>query len=172
MIIKYKYLLSVIVCTIMLFACGCTYKTMPIGTSNPWTDCNDSYSCAVKIAGFNMPLHLSNYTVRAMKGMVEVTYQLDEHRDVTVRKSIEEINGGDNSGDYAKYPENSTLVLDNGVEINVRKDGDKIYVMYFSAESGYYSARCEQGMSTKEVEDIYSVIAEVEAAKLPPEALE
>ena len=45
-------------------------------------------------------------------------------------------------------------------------------MMYFGAESGYYSARCEQGMSTKEVEDIYSVIAEVEAAKLPPEALE
>ncbi len=157
------------VSTIMLT--GCTPQSKMIGMPNPWTDCNDSYSCAVKIAGFNMPLNLSNYTVRAMKGMVEVTYPLDEHRDVTVRKSIEEINSGDNSGDYTKYPENSTLTLDNGVEINIRKDGDKIYVMYFGAERGYYSARCEQGMSAKEVEDIYYVIAEVEAAKIPSEAL-
>ena len=172
MIIKYKCFLFVIACTIVLFACGCTYKTMPIGMPNPWTDCNDNYSCAEKIAGFNMPLNLSNYTVRAMKGMVEVTYPLDEHRNVTVRKTISETKNEDNSGDYTKYPENSILTLDNGVEINVRKDGDKIYVMYFGAESGYYSARCEQGMSAKEVEGIYSVIAEVEAAKIPSEALE
>ena len=44
--------------------------------------------------------------------------------------------------------------------------------MYFAAESGCYSARCEEGMSEKEVEGIYNVIAEVEAAKLPPEALQ
>lgn len=170
--IRYKCSLSVIACIVGLFACGCTYKTMPIGMPNPWTECNENYSCAEKVAGFNMPLNLSNYTVRAMKGMVEVTYPLDDRRNVTVRKTIREIKGEDNSGDYTKYPENSVLTLDNGVKINVRKDGDKIYVMYFGAESGYYSARCEQGMSAKEVSEIYSVLAEVEAAKLPPEALE
>lgn len=168
---KYKCSLFVIACIVGLFACGCTYK-MPIGMPNPWTECKDSYSCAEKIAGFNMPLNLSNYTVRAMKGMVEVTYPLDDHRDVTVRKTITEINGEDNSGDYTNYPENSTLTLDNGVEINVRKDGDKIYVMYFGAESGYYSARCPQGMSAKEVAEIYSVLEKVEAAKLPSEVFE
>ena len=42
--------------------------------------------------------------------------------------------------------------------------------MYFAAESGCYSARCDKGMTEKEVEDIYNVIAEVEASKLPPEA--
>ena len=105
-----------------------------------------------------------------MKDMVEVTYPLDEVRYVTVRKSQEEINGGDNSGDYNKYPQNDVFTLDNGVNLNVRRNGDKIYVMYFGAESGYFSARCEQGMSYKEVEGIYKVIAEVEAPKLPPEA--
>ena len=58
-------------------------------------------------------------------------------------------------------------MLDNGVNLNVRRNGDKIYVMYFAAENGYFSARCEQGMSYKEVEGIYKVIAEVEAPKFP-----
>ena len=165
--IKKRNILLGLVCLVSIVACGCTYKTMPIGMPNPWSDCKDSYACAEKIAGFNMPLNLSNYTVRAMKGMVEVTYPLDENRTVSVRKTVEESNGGDNSGDYTKYPENSILILPNGVEVHVRKRGDKIYVMYFSAESGYYSARCEQGMSEKDVEGIYEVLAEVEASKVP-----
>lgn len=153
---------------VSVIACGCTYQTQPItGMPNPWTDCNDSYSCGAKIAGFNMPLNLSNYSVRAMKGMLEVTYPLDESRNVTVRKSYDESNNGDNSGDYTKYSENKVLTLSNGVNINTRGDKDKIYVMFFMAESGVYSARCEQGMSTKEVEDIYNVIREVEESKIP-----
>ena len=104
-----------------------------------------------------------------MKDMIEVTYPLDEFRNVVVRKSIDESKGVDNSGDYNEYDE-SILTLSNGVEINLRKKDGKIIVMYFAAESGCYSARCEKGMTEKEVEDIYNVIAEVEASKLPPEA--
>lgn len=156
------------VAIVSVIACGCTYQAQPItGMPNPWTDCNDSYSCGAKIAGFNMPLNLSNYSVRAMKGILEVTYPLDESRNVTVRKSYDESNNGDNSGDYNKYPENKVLTLSNGVNINTRGDKDKIYVMFFMAESGVYSARCEQGMSAKEVEGIYNVIREVEESKIP-----
>lgn len=166
-----KMYLLIVMSSVLFLACGCTYKTMPIGMPNPWSECSDSYSCAEKIAGFNMPLKLSNYSVRAMKGRVEVTYPLDEYRNVVVRKSVDESNGIDNSGDYNKY-DDSILTLPNGVQINVRKKEGKIIVMYFAAESGCYSARCEDGISEKEVEDIYNVIAEVEAAKLPPEALQ
>ena len=42
--------------------------------------------------------------------------------------------------------------------------------MYFGAESGYYSAKCEQGMTKEEVEGIFKVIEQVETQKLPPEA--
>mgnify|MGYP004462915973 FL=1 len=165
--IKWKYSASVVICFVAIITCGCTYKTMPIvGMPNPWSECHENYSCAEKIAGFNMPLNLSNYSVRAMKGMVEVTYPLDENRMVTVRKTIDESKEIDNSGDYNKYEE-SVLTLPNGVEINVRKKDGKIIVMYFAAESGCYSARCEQGISKKEVEDIYNVLAEVEANKCP-----
>lgn len=136
-----------------------------VGLANPWTDCNTDFKCAEKIAGFNFPLSLSNYSIRAMKGMFEITYPLDEQREVTVRKGLDESNNGDNSGDYNKYEKNTVLTLSNGVNINTRGDKNKIYVMYFMAESGVYSARCEQGMSAKEVEGIYNVIREAEEPK-------
>lgn len=166
---SFTKLISVVALSAAL--CGCTVPdenvSQTVQMPNPWYDCNDNLEQAAKIAGFKFPLVLSNYTVRAMKDMVEITYPLDETRYVTVRKSQEEINGGDNSGDYNKYPQNDVFMLDNGVNLNVRRNGDKIYVMYFAAENGYFSARCEQGMSYKEVEGIYKVIAEVEAPKFP-----
>ena len=79
--------------------------------------------------------------------------------------SFDEANNGDNSGDYTKYSKNKVLSLKNGVKINTRGDWRKIYVMYFMAESGVYSARCEQGMSKKEVEGIYNIIREAEEPK-------
>ncbi len=164
---NFTKILSVLAISLTLCGCSSPDNLKSTQMPNPWYDCNDNLEQAAKIAGFKFPLILSNYTVRAMKDMVEITYPLDETRYVTVRKSQEEINGGDNSGDYNKYPQNDVFTLDNGVNINVRRNGDKIYVMYFGAESGYFSARCEQGMSYKEVEGIYNVIAEVEAPKLP-----
>lgn len=138
-----------------------------VGMPNPWTECNTDFKCGTKNAGFNFPLSLSNYKIRAMKGMFEISYPLDEFRTVTVRKGFDESNNGDNSGDYNKYPDNKIYTLENGVDINIRSDKNKIYVMYFMAESGVYSARCEQGMTKREVEGIYNVIREAEEPKLP-----
>lgn len=166
-----KFLKILSILAIFTTLCGCSELKNSTQMPNPWVECNDNLAQAAKIAGFKFPLLLSNYTVRAMKDMVEITYPLDENRYVTVRKSQNEINGGDNSGDYNKYPQNDIYTLDNGVNINVRRNGDKIYVMYFGAESGYYSARCEQSMTYKEVKGIYELIAEAESPKLPPEAL-
>lgn len=138
-----------------------------VGMPNPWTECNTDFKCGTKNAGFNFPLSLSNYKIRAMKGMFEISYPLDEFRTVTVRKGFDESNNGDNSGDYNKYPDNKIYTLENGVDINIRGDKNKIYVMYFMAESGVYSARCEQGMTKREVEGIYNVIRVAEEPKLP-----
>lgn len=136
-----------------------------IGMPNPWTDCGDDFKCGERVAGFNLPLKLSNYSIRAMKEMFEITYPLDEFRNVTIRKGYDESNNGDNSGDYTKYPKNGIVTLKNGVDINVRGDKDKIYVMFFMAESGVYSARCPQGISKKEVEDIYNLLKDAECCK-------
>lgn len=138
-----------------------------VGMPNPWTECNTDFKCGTKNAGFNFPLSLSNYKIRAMKGMFEISYPLDEFRTVTVRKGFDESNNGDNSGDYNKYPDNKIYTLENGVDINIRGDKNKIYVMYFMAESGVYSAKCEQGMTKREVEGIYNVIKEAEEPKWP-----
>ena len=138
-----------------------------IGMPNPWTECEQDFKCGKNIAGFDFPLNLSNYNIRAMKGMFEISYPLDEFRTVTVRKSFDESNDGDNSGDYNKYSKNRIYTLKNGVQINTRGSWRKTYVMYFMAESGVYSARCEQGLSKKEIEGIYNVIREAEEPKLP-----
>lgn len=164
---KKKFFTSLI-CICSLFLTGCTQSTQ---IANPWHDCNDNLTQAAKIAGFKFPLNLSNYTVRAMKDMIEITYPLDEFREVTVRKSWTNENG-DISGDYNQYPINKTITLSNGVNVQTRGDKDKIYVMNMSAYSGYYSARCEKGMSVKEIEGIYEVLREAEDEKLPPEAFE
>lgn len=161
-----KKFFTTIICLGSLLLAGCTENTQ---MANPWSDCNDNLAQAAKIAGFKIPLLLSNYTVRAMKDMIEITYPLDEFREVTVRKSLSN-ETGDISGDYNKYPINETITIQGGVPIQIRGDKDKIYVMNMSAYSGYYSARCEKGMSLKEVEGIYEVLREAEDAQIPPEA--
>ena len=75
-------------------------------------------------------------------------------------------NGLDNSGDYTKYEKNELLPVGDGVNLNVRKNGDKIYVMYFAAESGVYSARCEEGMNDNEAIGIFNTIKEAETKYL------
>ncbi len=173
-IYKYKKiftLFNLLVC--LLLTVGCTsfeeYKTfknekMP----NPWTDCKDDLSCAKKIAKFSFPLVLSNYSVRATKDMIEITYPIDEYRNVVVRKTTEELYKKiDISGDYNKYPIEETLTLENGVQFRVRRDDKLIYVAYFGASSGYYSINCLKGITKKELFQVYTVIAEAETPKMP-----
>lgn len=144
-----------------LFLAGCSNNSLNM--ANPWVECNQDFICAKNKAGFNFPLVLSNYTIRAMKDMVEITYPLDEIRYVTVRKA--QTQEGDISGVYNKYPKNEKLKLKSGVEIDTRGDENKIYVMYFGAESGIYSAFCKEGMTKKEVQGIFDIIEEAESPK-------
>ena len=152
----------------MLFAMfafsACTSSSM-CGMPNPWIDCGNNLECAAKKAGFKFPLVLSNYQVRAMADMIEITYPLDEHRDVIVRKSLTETDYLDISGDYNKYPINDEVELKNGVKVNVRRDTSLYYVAYFAAESGVFSINCAKGMSLKELQGVFDVISEAEAAK-------
>ena len=167
--LKIFYLLC---CVIMLSACTQKFQTL-IGMPNLWTDCRDNLECAGKIAGFEFPLILSNLQVRAMKDMIEVTYPLDEFRDVVVHKTTEDLyNKIDISGDYNNYPIKDTLTLDNEVNLLVRRDNNLIYVAYLGASTGYYSINCSKGMTKKELQQVYSIIAEVEAPKIPPEAFD
>ena len=136
---------------------------------NPWVECNDNFSCGIKTARFNFPLSLSNYTIRATKGIFEISYPLDDSRTVTVRKSFDEANNGDNSGDYTKYPINNTLELKDGVIVNTRRDEKLIYVTHFCAESGCFSIRSPQGLTEKEVQEIFSMISEAESPKFEEE---
>lgn len=154
----------------MLTCCGAQNSTQTststIGMPNPWTDCGKDLNLAAQKAGFSFPLSLSDYTVRAMNDMIEVTYPLDKHRTVSVRKSGTESNGGNISGDYTNYPITDEVLIKSCVPIKLKRDQNKIYIMYFGAESGYFSARCPQGMNLQEVEKIYETIAAAETSNL------
>lgn len=166
-----KKFIYVMFCILLLASCSSNVTTnQKIKTktmiANPWTDCNDDLVKASKIAGFTFPLMLSNYTVRAMDGMFEISYPLDEFRNVCVRKvMVLKDNQTDISGVYIKYPINKEMRLKNGVPIQIKADKNKIYVINMSASKGYYSAYCKEGMSLKEVEGIYSILVEAEAEK-------
>ena len=141
---------------------------------NPWTDCGDDISCGAKSAGFNLPIRVQNYTVRAMKDMLEVTFPLNKifkKRMVTLRKSqlaqgIEEINGfKDISGIYENYPVNKTIKLNNGVLSNVKGIKNKFYVANFGAETGYYSFYSKSGLNRKDINYFYNLLEEAEAPR-------
>lgn len=161
MIVRFLSLICILILSV-IFCVGCSQNNIAY-LPNPWVDCQDNLKQAAKVAGFKFPLILSNYQVRAMKDMIEITFPLDEFRDVTVRKSEK---GGDISGVYNKYPINKEIMIKDCVPMQIRGNKDKIYVMNMSASSGYYSAYCEKGLSLREVEGIYEIIAEVEAPKI------
>lgn len=157
------YFISVVFISAILFS-ACANSGM-VGMPNPWIECGDNLECAAKKAGFKFPLVLSNYQVRAMNDMIEITYPLDETRDVIVRKSSTETNGSDISGVYTKYPISEEIELKDSVRVNVKRDSSKIYVAYFAAESGVFSIYCEKGMSLQELQGVFEVISEAEQAR-------
>lgn len=146
-----------------------TVSTSPVSAMiNPWTDCGEDLNCGAGVAGFSFPLKIENYTVRAMKGMFEVRFSLEDNRDVIIRKA-ETFEGKpdengiiDISGDYNQYPVNKTITLNNGVKFSVRGEDENYRVANFAAETGYYSITCDKGLSTQDLEYFYNLLAEAE----------
>ena len=160
-----KIYLSILV--ILFSVCLRTFA-MP----NPWVECGDDISCGAKKAGFNFPLRIENYSVRAMNGMLEISFPLDKKRMVTVRKA-QIFNGPilpngivDISGDYNKYKVNKTTYLKNGITFWTRGEKRKFYVAAFAAESGYYSFYCKKGLTKNDLEYFYKLLEEAEAPRL------
>ncbi len=146
-------------------------KTKPVGKivgmANPWTNCGTDFDQAAQIAGFTFPLKLSKCNVRAMKGMIEINYPLDEKRTVCIRKADTDkfSKNGDISGVYINYPVNEEITLQNSIPIQIRGTQDKIYVMNMSAYNGYYCAYCKEGMNLQETEKICNIIEQAETTK-------
>jgi len=138
---------------------------------NPWIDCGKDIGCGAQKAGFNFPLKVKNYTVRAMKGMLELRFPLSDGRKVIIRKAqthqgeADENGMIDISGDYNQYPVNRTIMLDNGVKFSVRGEEDSYKVVNFAAETGYYSIMCNDGLNKTDIEYFYDLLAEAEAPK-------
>jgi hypothetical protein len=160
------FLKIIFISAIFLFFASSQYsQAMP----NPWINCNDDIYCASKKAGFNFPINVKNYSVRAMEGMIEITFPLNRNNIVVARKSqlsnVEADGNGikDISGDYNEYPINKNIRLKNGVIFSVRGNKNKFYVASFAAETGYYSFMCKKGMTKKDIQKLYNLLQEAEA---------
>lgn len=142
-----------------------TFETSAI--PNPWIDCGDDISCGAKKSGFNFPLNVKNYSVRAMDGMMEITFSFKK-KTLTARKvllsDVESDKYGikDISGDYNNYPVNKSGVLKNGAHYRIRGYRNKYKVVSFSAENGYYSFLGDN-IKPGEVNDLYKLLEEAEA---------
>lgn len=156
---KFLLIFGIIIIGILSFH-GKTYSMI-----NPWTDCGNDMSCAIKKSGFNLPLYVKNYHVRAMYDMIEIDFPLKDGRIVTLRKSIHYIGKGDISGVYENYPVNKTVKLKNGIRFRVRGDNKKYYVVSFAAETGYYSAYCKNGLKYKDIKYLYKILEQAEAPR-------
>ncbi len=138
---------------------------------NPWVDCGTNMACGTKTAGFTFPLRIKNYTVRAMKDMLEIRFPLDSKRNVIVRKSTSFETGTDKngfidiSGDYNNYPTNKIVTMKNGVEFSVRGNENDYKVVNFAAESGYYCIMCDEGLQLDDLEYFYNLLKEAESPK-------
>ena len=160
-----------IVCFLTVFLSTISAQSM----INPWVDCGSDMSCGAQKAGFNFPLNVENYTVRAMEGMLELRFPLNDGRKVIIRKAqtfdgkADENGIIDISGDYNQYPVNKTVTLDNGVKFSVRGEEDKYKVVNFAAETGYYSIICNEGLKKADIEYFYELLSEAEAPKYDEE---
>lgn len=165
---------KIIILCMLLFAGAffCYHSQKSYALPNPWIECGDDIYCGAQKAGFNLPLRLKKYSVRAMKDVLEITFPLDWRRTAVLRKSQSvsekvDSNGiADISGVYYDYPVNKSVRLKNGVAFNVRGDKKKFYVVNFAAESGYYSIYCEKGMKLKDINYFYKLLEEAEAPRL------
>ena len=157
-----SYLILILVFSLLIFN---FHKANAL--ANPWIECGDDISCGAKKAGFNFPLRVKNYSVRAMKDMMEITFPLDKKRTVTVRKSelydgkADENGIKDISGDYNKYPVNKTIWV-GAAPFSVKGDKNKFYVVNFAADTGYYSFSCKNGLKNKDIKYFYNLLREAE----------
>ncbi len=142
---------------------------------NPWIDCGSDITCGAEKAGFDFPLKVENYTVRAMNGMLELRFPVSGNRNVILRKSVTAQGEADEngiidiSGDYNQYPVNKTITLDNGVKFAVRGEENNYKVVNFAAETGYYSIICDEGLNLQDIEYFYKLLEEAEAPKYDEE---
>ena len=160
-----KILLLIMICSMF------TIYNKVFALPNPWIECENDISCGANKAGFNFPLRVEKYSVRAMDDMIEITFPLDSKRIVKVRKSqvyngqADENGIKDISGDYNNYPVNKIIKINNGINFDVRGKKNKFYVVNFAAETGYYSISCNKGLTINDIKYLYKLLEEAEAPR-------
>ena len=134
-------------------------QTMP----NPWIECGNDISCGAQKAGFNFPLNVENYTVRAMEGMFEFRFPLDEKRKVIVRKSVTAEGEADEngiidiSGDYNDYSQTESAEM-SGMNVTLRGNDNKIFNVTWNSDGYSYAIVSDKGLERDDVEAIVGAV--------------
>ena len=155
---------------ILIMSCFVFAIHTALAIPNPWIECKDDIYCAAKKAGFNFPLKVNNYSVRAMKDMIELTFPYNK-RIVTIRKSVfyngeaDENGIKDISGDYNNYPVNKTIWVKKSIPFRVKGNKNKYYIVNFAADTGYYSLTSKKGLKLKDIEHFYKLLKEAESLR-------
>lgn len=128
------------------------------GMANPWTNCNTDFKMAQEISGINFYIPgLSNYSIRAAKGLVEITVNTNAGKTVVFRKGT---GAGNISGIYGNYDYVSVddaRIADLDVMLGLGKDG-KTYVATWTDGEFSYSISSNKGMTSEEaIENITNV---------------
>ncbi len=142
---------------LILFCILCTTSCTSKGVK--YTDCNNDFLCAEKIAGFHFLPEISITKIKAKKDKIEVTSLLNKTKNVIITKSGEEF--------FATKFLKEKLILDNGVEFLIKKDNNIIKKAYLGAESGYFEIKSDDGLSKEEIQKIYEILAKAEAPIFP-----
>ena len=155
---SFKYIMLTLVCTTLLCGCANSEDKKFIGLANPWIDCKTSMSCAEKKAGFEFPVEIKNAKIRAMDGIIEVSFPIDETKSAVLRKGI--LTDIDLSGDYNEYPNTNLIKFPDHKDtlFLVRADKDKIFVVNFEAFKHSYSISSPEGITIDDVKAIYEIV--------------
>lgn len=162
-----KIMMMILCLTMMGCACPCKLRADEnrgrfVGMANPWIGCGTDVACGAQKAGFDFPLNVQNYDIRAMHGMFEIQFPLNG-KTVTARKTLPKEKGVDISGDYNKYPVDEIITLSTGEVCHVRGHQDSYIVANFTKSTGEYSFRCPDGLTLAEVESLAKLLADTNA---------
>lgn len=137
-------------------------------TNEDWTECGTDVACAEQTAGFSFPLQVTDYTLRAARGLLEISFPLDTARNVRVIKTETEPAEIHALGEGLQPAlKESPLQLPDGITVTVFSDNQNTYLMHFGASGGFYTAYCLEGLTTDDMNHIYRLIAEAETPHLP-----
>lgn len=122
-----------------------------------WQNCGTDMACAKKISGFEFPLNIKKYKIKAADNFVEILMPFDKFRTVELRKT-QGSPFADISSCKKDFFVKDEINLSNDEVLFTQGEGKKIYTVNFWYDGYDYSVYCKKGLTKNEVIKIYEII--------------